>query len=121
MAKRSPPEDEQGIVCAARDGDRQAFSELYQRYRRAVHAVALSRVAACDAGDVVQDTFVIAMRQLRTLRNPEAFGGWLLTIARNRATDVVRRRKPTSEWTDEIGEHRPPTAEAAQMLRAIRA
>lgn len=109
------------LVEAARDGDRDAFAELYVRYRGAVHAIALSRLSHADASDVVQDVFVIALRRLPQLRKPEAFGGWLMMIARNRAVDVLRRQKPTTELTDSIGTMAAPTAEAAQALAAIKA
>ncbi len=108
------------LVAAAREGDRRAFGALYGRYRRAVHAVVLARVRPEDAGDVVQDAFLLAMRRLPSLRDDGAFGGWLLMIARNRATDVRRRDKPRAPLPDSLGRPSPPTAEAAQVLAAIR-
>jgi RNA polymerase sigma-70 factor (ECF subfamily) len=50
-----------------------------------VHAIAISRVGPADADDIVQDVFLTAMKQLHALRDESAFGGWLATIARNRA------------------------------------
>ena len=107
------------LVVAARAGDRAAFAGLYQRFHRVVHAVALARVPACDAGDVVQDVFADAWTKLSRLREPAAFAGWLLAIARNRATDAARRRRPTDPAAD-LAVDPPPRAEAAAALRAIR-
>ena len=73
------------LVRASRDGDRSAFGRLYALYSRMVHAIAISRVGPADADDVVQDVFLTAMKQLHALRDESAFGGWLATIARNRA------------------------------------
>lgn len=41
-----------------------------------------------DAQDIVQDTFVSAFTQLRSLKQPESFRGWLRTIA---LTQIRRR------------------------------
>jgi RNA polymerase sigma-70 factor (ECF subfamily) len=79
------------LVTAAAAGDRDAFAQLYGGYFRMVHAILLGRVPRRDVDDLVQDVFVSAFVQLRSLRTPDAFGGWLATIARNRATDHLRR------------------------------
>src|SRR5688500_6701445 len=88
------PDGEADRVARARRGDREALSRLYEDYRRVVHAAVLARVPAADADDLVQDVFIAAMRRLPGLRSDEAFGGWLLAIARNRATDYWRSARP---------------------------
>jgi RNA polymerase sigma-70 factor (ECF subfamily) len=108
------------LVVAARAGDRPAFAALYQRFHRVVHAVALARVPACDAGDVVQDVFADAWSKLVRLREPAAFAGWIVSIARNRATDAARRRRPTDPAQADLAIDPPPRIEAAAALRAIR-
>ena len=47
-----------------------------------------------EAEDVVQDTLVKAWKSRWRVRGPEKFPAWLSTIARHRARDVVRRRRP---------------------------
>ena len=89
------------LVVAAREGDRSAFGQLYQRHARMVHGVLLARVAPADADDLVQDVFLLALRNLASLREPAAFPGWLLTIARNRANDFHRHPQAFDEITDE--------------------
>jgi RNA polymerase sigma-70 factor (ECF subfamily) len=78
------------LVRASRDGDRSAFGRLYALYSRMVHAIAIARVGPADADDIVQDVFLTAMKQLHALRDESAFGGWLATIARNRANGFHR-------------------------------
>src|SRR5262245_65852014 len=85
------------VVGRARRGDRRAFAELYGRFSRAVHGVVLARVNYQDAADVVQDVFAIALQRLPQLDEPAAFPGWLLAIARNRAVDLVRGKRPVDE------------------------
>jgi RNA polymerase sigma-70 factor, ECF subfamily len=100
-AGRAPNEGELGsLVAAAREGDRGAFGALYQRYARMVHGILLARVPAGDVEDLVQDVFVRAMRQVHTLRDVNCFGGWLATVARNRANDYHRRSVELVEFTE---------------------
>jgi RNA polymerase sigma-70 factor (ECF subfamily) len=107
------------LVIAAQHGDRAAFAQLYGRFHKVVHAVVLARVSARDAGDVVQDAFADAWAKLRSVRDPSAFPGWLLTMARNRAIDHARKSRPITE-IDELAIDPPPHVEAAAALRALR-
>lgn len=85
--------EEDELVAAAAQGNRAAFGELYTRYARMVHGILLTRVPPRDAEDLVQDVFVVAMRQLEGLRIAAAFPGWLASIARRRAVDYHRGAK----------------------------
>ena len=113
--------DEVGLVTAARDGDREAFGQLYQRYARMVHGVLLARLPRGQVEDLVQDVFLLALKRLDSLRDPARFGGWLAMIARNRATDFHRRSRDTVELTDELaGPERDAEAEALAVLALLR-
>src|SRR5207247_2068373 len=74
-------------------GDQDAFAQLYAAYVRMVHAIVLGRVPRKDVDDLVQDVFLTAYTRLGELRDPAAFGGWIATIARNRATDHLRQSR----------------------------
>jgi RNA polymerase sigma-70 factor (ECF subfamily) len=66
-----------------------------------VHGILLGRVPVGDVEDLVQDVFVRAMRQVHTLRDVNCFGGWLATVARNRANDYHRRSVELVEFTED--------------------
>ena len=107
-AGRVPDEsDVVSLVAAAREGDRGAFGRLYERYARMVHAILLGRVPVGEVEDLVQDVFVAAMRQVHTLRDVKCFGGWLATVARNRANDYHRRSVELVEFAEEAPEQAP--------------
>jgi RNA polymerase sigma-70 factor (ECF subfamily) len=110
------------LVIAAQAGDQAAFTHLYSRFHTVVHAIVLARVSARDAGDVVQDAFADAWAKLRSIREPAAFPGWLLAMARNRAIDHARRARPITELDDMpiLATNPPPHVEAAAALRALR-
>ena len=110
------------LVAEASAGDESAFARLYERYARMVHGILLARVGRADAEDLVQEVFFAAWHRLKALRDPAAFGGWLATIARNRATDHHRRCTQYEELPDHL-EARDATAartEAVVVLKIIR-
>jgi RNA polymerase sigma-70 factor, ECF subfamily len=100
---------------------------LYERYARMVHGVLLGRVPVGEVEDLVQDVFIRAMRQVHTLRDVNAFGGWLATVARNRANDYHRRSVDTVEFAEEAPDHarekqktNEPNDDGAAILGVIR-
>ena len=115
--------DERELVRAARGGDRAAYGRLYERYAPMVHGVLLSRVAPEIVDDLLQDVFLKALTQLRSLRQDDHFGGWIAAIARNRAADHYRRTRETAspEAVEAIAtaEKSSTTAQARDVLAAI--
>lgn len=113
-------DDEATLVRAARSGNRPAFGRLYERYSRMVHAIVLARAPRSEADDLVQDVFMLALKRLATLREPNAFGGWLAMIARNRATDYLRTARDTTELHDGTLRQEAPSPETVVVLEVIR-
>ena len=125
LARLSPavpvtPSLEAELVAAAQAGDRAAYGRLYDRFAPMVHGVLLARVPRSDVEDLVQDVFLQAMRRLGSLRSAEAIGGWLATIARNRARDHWRRGEDTVELPEDVAGTPHPEGEALAVLAAIR-
>lgn len=79
-----------GLVLAAQAGDRAALAALYRKYAPIVHGVLLTKLGREDAEDLTQEVFLKAMSVIGDLREPMAFGAWLLVAARRRATDLAR-------------------------------
>jgi RNA polymerase sigma-70 factor, ECF subfamily len=97
------------LVRAARDGDRSAFGLLYHRYARVVHGILLCRVPPREVDDLVQEVFLLALRQLHSLRDISRFGAWLGAITRNRANDYYRKSSPVERATEPAGEDQAET------------
>jgi RNA polymerase sigma-70 factor, ECF subfamily len=91
-----------GTVRAVVSGDQAAFGRLYADYVRMVHAILLGRVPRRDVDDLVQDVFIAAYTRINELRDAASFGGWLATIARNRATDYLRQNREPLELPPEL-------------------
>ncbi len=101
-------------------GDREAFGELYRQFAPLVHGIVLARVPRDEVQDIVQDIFLHAYKNLNSLRDMNAFGGWLAMIARNSAAEFYRQRKQTEELSEEIADRENASAEAREILSAIR-
>ena len=107
------------LAQAAQDGDKTAFAALYDRYARTIHGLLLARVPRADVEDLVQDVFLTAWNRLARLREPAAFGGWLATIARNRAIDFHRQSGEAAvELPADLAAH-DATAERADALQLL--
>jgi RNA polymerase sigma-70 factor (ECF subfamily) len=80
-----PPDVTDGMLIAAvLAGDQEQFAELVQRYQRALLRVAASRLGRQDwAEDVVQETFLCALKWLRSYDSRYSFRTWLWTILLN--------------------------------------
>jgi RNA polymerase sigma-70 factor (ECF subfamily) len=88
------------LVEQARTGHRGAFDLLVARHRGAVFRFARHLTADVQtAEDVLQETFLIALRSLATFANTGSFRGWLLAIARSRI--ARQRRAPVADDGDE--------------------
>jgi RNA polymerase sigma-70 factor, ECF subfamily len=110
------------LVVAARNGDAEAFGDLYRRFGRFVHGLLLARLPPEDAADVAQDVFVHAWTMLGTLREPAAFGTWIAAIARRRAADHLRARHVHAALEDTAAarETQTSTLGALEILAAIK-
>jgi RNA polymerase sigma factor (sigma-70 family) len=93
------------LVRAAQGGDVVSLGLLLERHRAPLYALALRFLGhGHEAQDTVQDTFLIALRTIDRLRDPEAVGGWLCGIVRN--VCLMRLRESQGEIPfDELPRH----------------
>lgn len=86
---------EQAIYRAAIQGDREAFELVIRSTSRNLFAIAYGVLQNREeAEDVVQDTFVKAWKSRWRVRDSAKLPAWLSTIARHRARDMARKRRP---------------------------
>ncbi len=104
-------------ICA---GEEEAFGELYRIFAPMIHGIVLARVPRDEVDDIVQEVFIAAYKNLSSLRDKNAVGGWLAMIARNRAVEFYRQAKPTEELSENLREKTNPQTEAREILAAIR-
>lgn len=96
------------LVELARKGDAEAFGLLYDHYQGAVYRFLFYRTrSAVLAEDLTSETFFRALRSMQGFRwQGKDFGAWLMTIARNLATDHFKAGRTRLEFTTEdMGQH----------------
>jgi RNA polymerase sigma-70 factor (ECF subfamily) len=82
------------LVEQAQRGDRDAFGILARTRADRLYAVAQRILRDVDrAEDAVQQTLVIAMRELRSLRDPDRFDAWLTRLLVNTCYTESRRTR----------------------------
>ncbi|MDD5599154.1 MAG: sigma-70 family RNA polymerase sigma factor, partial [Victivallaceae bacterium] len=83
------------LIKAYLHGDADAFTALYERYKRQVYSFLLKMLAdnASAADDLFQQSWLKALKNLHRYRDHDRFLAWLLSIARNTALDYFRRQK----------------------------
>jgi RNA polymerase sigma-70 factor (ECF subfamily) len=92
------------LLSRVGQGDENAMETVFRRYSGPVYSVALRVLHdSGQAEDVLQEIF------LRLWRKPAAFvqgrgslGAWLVVVTRNRAIDLLRRRKLTDSVDDVV-------------------
>jgi RNA polymerase sigma-70 factor (ECF subfamily) len=96
------------LVELARKGDSEAFGMLYDHYQGSVYRFLFYRTRSSTlAEDLTSETFFRALRNMQNFRwQGKDFGAWLMTIARNLATDHFKAGRTRLELaTEDMGVH----------------
>ena len=79
------------LVAGARDGDKQAWDALVERYAPLIWSICRRhRLGRTDADDVAQSVWLRLVDQLDKVRDPAALPGWLATTTRRECVRVLR-------------------------------
>jgi RNA polymerase sigma-70 factor (ECF subfamily) len=97
-------------------GDRQAFEMIIRTHSRTLFAVAYSILQNREeAEDVVQDSLIKAWKTRWRVRDAEKFPAWLSAIARHRAHDVFRKRRPVPSAQELASPDRSDPSESVEL------
>ena len=89
---RDDPDAE--IVARVKSGDTEAYADLIRPHTRRVFATLLGLLAdAEEARDVSQEAFLKAFENLHRFEGRSKFSSWLMSIAINTGTEVLRKRR----------------------------
>ena len=101
MSKKDLGMTEEELLQKAAAGTREAYGQIFKLHRDRAYGLAFHYTKNKeDAMDVVQDAFMRAYLNLNKFDFRRKFRPWLLSIVRNLAIDLLRRRKRTH--TDEL-------------------
>jgi RNA polymerase sigma-70 factor, ECF subfamily len=102
--------DDTALVRGVREGNASAKAELFHRYAPQLERL-ITHLLGYDPelADILQETFVAALRSLGSLKDPAALKPWLFTVATLTARKALRaraRRRWLRFFTDEAEEAR---------------
>lgn len=114
MAHSYNTPEEDAIIRAASEGDRDAFCRIVSMYEKFVYnALRMKIGCAEDAFDLSQEVFIKLWRHLARYRGDCRFSTWIYKICMNTALDHLRREKnvsaePMPTYTDKDGDEVMP-------------
>jgi RNA polymerase sigma factor (sigma-70 family) len=119
-----------GLVARARNGDKQAWDALVERYAPLIWSICHRyRLGAADASDVSQSVWLRLVDQLDKIRDPEALPGWLATTTRRECQKILRSARGSQpagyvpdveKIPDELAETTEQEVLAAERHAALR-
>lgn len=104
-------------------GDREALTELYQRYSYSLFQYLLRLTPdQGQAEEILQDTFVAVWRSAARFEGRSTARTWLIGVARRQAHNRLRRSEPALADVTELADLATPDPgpENAALLRATR-
>jgi RNA polymerase sigma-70 factor (ECF subfamily) len=114
------------LVARHRQGDLDAFGEIYRRHAGRIYSLAYRMVGhAGDAEDLLQDIFLQAHRKLGSFKGESALVTWLYRLGMNLCLDHLRSRanrmsQATASFDDESGPPAPTAPLGAVELTVSR-
>jgi RNA polymerase sigma-70 factor (ECF subfamily) len=98
------------LVARIRDGETEMFADLVRQHTRRVFGTLLGIVGNVDdARDSTQEVFLRAYQNIASFQGRSKFSTWLMSIAVNTGTELLRQRRPTEslDEPDDEREFRP--------------
>jgi RNA polymerase sigma-70 factor (ECF subfamily) len=97
--------DVEQLIQRTRDGDVQAFRDLYDLYASRVLNFCFRLTGSREtAEEVTQETFISIFKNIASLKDVSRFEPWLFMIARNFIYQAYRKRRTPAVSIDETDE-----------------
>ena len=86
------------LIQGAINGESKAFNELYLQSYRYVFFVIRQYISDDETTyDAIQETFIKVYKNIGSLRKPASYYGWLTSVAKNTAIDILRTKPSETE------------------------
>jgi RNA polymerase sigma-70 factor (ECF subfamily) len=113
-------QNESALVCAAREGDKEALNMLLTRHWAWLRALVYGVLADTqDLDDVMQDVCLRVMTKIHTLREPECFCAWLAIMVRREAIKHLRGKTRRADLIDADAAATRPSASGHGPLESL--
>ena len=109
------------LINQAKFGDTHAFARLYEMIYQDLYRFALYTLKNThDAEDMVSDTVADAFRQIRSLKQPNAFKAWMFRILTNKCKMKLKSYlDKTSPLLEDLSYVMPDLSEKADVRNAF--
>lgn len=111
-------QSDEELVLACGQGDEEAWSALVARYQRLLYTI--PRRAGLDedaAADILQQTFLKLLQNLKKIQQPAQIHAWLVTTARRETLHFLRRQKNAPQTSiDEMNDGEQKEFPASELL-----
>ena len=112
MTKENSLHIHQPLVDKAKLNDRQAQSQLYNLYYKAIYNSSLRIVGdTFIAEDIMQDAFVEGFKKIPQFKAESTFGAWIKKIAINRSIDHLKKKQLITEKLEDYSAIEDDTTE----------
>ncbi|MFH1352484.1 MAG: RNA polymerase sigma factor [bacterium] len=95
--------EEEKLVEKLKNKDEEAFRIFMEQYKGIVYNIIYSVAGnSGDSDDIAQNVFITVFRKIHKFRGKSALSTWLYRITVNKCKDYFRKRKPTSELSENM-------------------
>lgn len=113
--------DDEALMARFREGDHEAFEELYERYESRLYGFCLRFLGdATQAEDAFQDVMTAVIERRRRYERRGRFRSWLFTIARNVCLDRTKKRRRRGELLSLVKRNGPARSASAEVTLEAR-
>jgi len=84
------------LVKLAQQGERNAFTILYERHLPSVYNRVRYVIPEQDVEDITQEIFIAVLKSLKSFKFKSQFSTWLRTLTNRTIADYYRRRERTN-------------------------
>ncbi len=117
--------NEEKLIKLAKDGDKEAFANLIEKYKRMILSIAFCTAQnEHDAADMAQEVFVKLYRNINKFEGKSKFSTWVYRVAQNTCIDELKRIKrmmrlssENEKTLGELEEQDPLTIPEEQLIK----
>lgn len=119
MDNRTPTDELSHLLLMARDGDRDALTDLVRRAQPDLWRFCAAIVGAGAADDATQDTFIRAWQGMHNFEGASSAKTWLFAIAKRVCFDAGRRQQRAPKTMAEMPQARGDSQEDRIVLEDL--
>lgn len=102
----APTHIQTAVIQRAAHGDTDAQAWLYRQYSKAMFNICIRMTGHIPAAeDILHDAFITAFKNLASLKQADAFGGWLKQIVVNTCIHHCKRSFKWDDWDEQAYEN----------------